>query len=54
MEAGLVDELRLVVAPVIQMRGRRLFEKGLPTRLTLIRHVVSLAGYLTLDYRLDG
>jgi dihydrofolate reductase len=54
LEAGLVDELRLVVAPVIQMRGRRLFEKGLPTRLTLTRHVVSLAGYLTLDYRLDG
>ncbi len=53
-EAGLVDELRLVVAPVIHMHGRKLFEKGLPTRLTLIRHVVSPAGYLTLDYRLDG
>jgi dihydrofolate reductase len=54
LEAGLVDELRLVVAPVIHMHGRKLFEKGRPTRLKLIRHVVSPAGYLTLDYRLDG
>lgn len=44
VEAGLVDELRLVVAPVIHMHGRKLFEKGLPTRLTLIRHVVSPGG----------
>jgi dihydrofolate reductase len=52
LEAGLVDELRLVVAPVIVMRGRKLFEKGLPTRLTLTRHVVSPAGYLMLDFHL--
>jgi dihydrofolate reductase len=44
LEARLVDELRLVVAPVIHMHGRKLFEKGLPTRLTLIRHVVSPGG----------
>jgi len=50
LEAGLVDELRLVVAPVIHMQGRKLFEKGLPGRLTLSRHVVTPAGYLTLDY----
>src|SRR5580692_2262314 len=50
LEAGLVDELRLVVAPVIHMQGRKLFEKCLPSRLTLNRHVVSPAGYLTLDY----
>jgi dihydrofolate reductase len=27
LEAGLVDELRLVVAPSIQMHGRKLFER---------------------------
>jgi hypothetical protein len=34
--------------------GRRLFEKGLPTRLTLTRHVASPAGYLMLDYEVRG
>jgi dihydrofolate reductase len=51
LEAGLVDELRLVIAPVIHLRGRKLFEKSVPTRLTLTRHSVSPAGYLMLDYR---
>jgi dihydrofolate reductase len=51
LEAGLVDELRLVIAPALHMQGRKLFEKGLPSRLALTRHVVSPAGYLTLDYR---
>jgi dihydrofolate reductase len=50
LEAGLVDELRLVIAPVLHMRGRKLFEKAVPSRLTLTRHEVSPAGYLTLDY----
>jgi dihydrofolate reductase len=54
LEAGLVDELRLVVAPVIHMHGRKLFERGLPTRLTLTRHEISPAGYLTLDYHVDN
>jgi dihydrofolate reductase len=54
LEAGLVDELRLVIAPVIHLRGRRLFETGVPSRLTLTRHVVSPAGYLTLDYHVGG
>jgi dihydrofolate reductase len=51
LEAGVVDELRLVIAPVIQMTGRKLFDKGLSTRLTLTREVASPAGYLTLDFR---
>jgi len=51
LEAGLVDQLKLVVAPTIQVRGRRLFERGLPTRLTLTREVTSAAGYLLLDYQ---
>jgi dihydrofolate reductase len=54
LEAGLVDELRLVVAPAIQVNGRRLFEKGLPKRLTLTRSVTSPAGYLMLDFRVGA
>jgi dihydrofolate reductase len=54
LAAGLVDELRLVVAPVLQLQGRRLFEEVPPTRLTLVRHVTSVAGYLLLDYRVEG
>ncbi len=50
LEVGLVDELRLVIAPTLTMHGRRLFDKGLPTRLTLTRHIVSPAGYLLLDF----
>jgi dihydrofolate reductase len=50
LEVGLVDELRLVIAPALQMHGRRLFEKGLPTRLTLTRQVQSPTGYLMLDF----
>ena len=51
---GLVDELRLVIAPALQMRGRRLFDKGLPARLTLTRQVASPAGYLMLDFQVGG
>jgi dihydrofolate reductase len=54
LELGLVDELRLVVAPALQMRGRKLFDKGLSRRLTLTRQVASPSGYLMLDFRLDG
>jgi dihydrofolate reductase len=54
LEAGLVDELRLVVAPALHMHGRKLFDQGLPRRLTLTRHVASPAGYLLLDFRVKG
>lgn len=54
LAAGLVDELRLVVAPVLHMRGRKLFDKGLATRLTLTREVRSAAGYLMLDYEVGN
>jgi dihydrofolate reductase len=50
-EAELVDELRLVIAPALNMHGRKLFEKGLPTRLTLTRQIASPAGYLMLDFQ---
>ncbi|HEY0389918.1 MAG TPA: dihydrofolate reductase family protein [Gaiellales bacterium] len=49
LAAGLVDRLRLVVAPALQFEGRRLFEGGAPIRLALDRSVTSPAGYLLLD-----
>jgi dihydrofolate reductase len=54
LEQGLVDELRLGVAPALQMDGRRLFDKGVSKRLTLTRHVISPTGYLLLDYKVDN
>jgi dihydrofolate reductase len=39
LQHGLVDELRLVIAPAVQIRGRKLFEDVPPTRLTLTRSV---------------
>jgi dihydrofolate reductase len=51
LEGGLVDEMRLVVAPALMMHGRRLFEGGLSKRLTLISNVTSPSGYLLLDFK---
>jgi dihydrofolate reductase len=51
LAAGVVDELRLAIAPVIAGSGRRLLD-GLPsTRLESIRSVLSPSGYLLVDYR---
>jgi dihydrofolate reductase len=50
LEAGLVDELRLVIAPAVEIEGRRLFERGVPARLTLERSVTSPTGSLLLTY----
>jgi len=51
LKAGVVDELRLVIAPTIAGVGRKLFD-GLPAiRLAPIRNVISPKGYLILDYR---
>lgn len=50
LEAGLVDELRLVIAPALQMHGRKLFAGGSSRRLSLTRNVVSPSGYLLLDF----
>jgi len=54
LEWGLVDELRLAVAPVLQMHGRKLFNGTLSRRLTLTRHVATPAGYLLLDFDVDN
>jgi len=54
LEQGLVDELRLVIAPALHMQGRKLFDSGLPRRLTLTRQITSPSGYLLLDFRVAG
>jgi dihydrofolate reductase len=51
LELGLIDELRLVVAPALQMNGRKLFDRGSPKRLTLTRTVTSPTGSLLLDFQ---
>ena len=54
LAAGVVDELKLVIAPVITGSGRRLLD-GLPaTRLESIRSTTSSTGYLLVDYRVTG
>ncbi len=53
LEAGLVDQLRLVVAPSIQMHGRKLFARGLPKRLLLTRTITSSTGYLLVDFQFE-
>jgi dihydrofolate reductase len=51
LAADVVDELRLVIAPRIVGRGRRLLD-GLPSiQLESIRSEISPIGYLLVDYR---
>ncbi len=50
LKAGLVDELRLVVAPAVSAQGRRLFDHAATGRLSLIRSAASRTGYLLVDY----
>jgi dihydrofolate reductase len=50
LEEGLIDELRLVIAPSVYLHGRKLFDKGLQKRLALTRSLVSPSGYLLVDY----
>jgi dihydrofolate reductase len=52
LEAGVVDELRLVVAPAVQVRGRKLFDSASPRQLSLTRSATSPSGCLLLDYEL--
>jgi dihydrofolate reductase len=54
LAAGVVDELRLVIAPVIAGNGRRVLD-GLPwIRLESIRSETSPSGHLLVDYRVIG
>jgi dihydrofolate reductase len=51
LAGGVVDELRLVIAPAIVGSGRRLLD-GVPAiRLEPIRSTTSPTGYLLVDYR---
>lgn len=51
LAAGVVDELRLVIAPTIAGHGRRLLDGLPPIRLEVIRSVASPTGHLLVDYR---
>lgn len=54
LAAGVVDELRLVIAPTIAGSGRRLLD-GLPViRLESIRSTISPTGSLLVDYGVIG
>ena len=49
--AGLMDELTLIIHPVVAGKGRRLFEDGTPTtRLELRSHQVTSKGNVVLIY----
>jgi dihydrofolate reductase len=54
LTAGIVDELKLVIAPTIAGAGRKLLDGLPPIRLAPIRGVISPTGYLILDYRVIG
>jgi dihydrofolate reductase len=51
LAAGVADELRLVIAPTIVGRGRRLLDGLPPIQLESIRSDISPTGYLLTDYR---
>jgi dihydrofolate reductase len=54
LAGGVVDELKLVIAPTIAGNGRKLLD-GLPAiRLESIKSATSPAGYLLVDYRVSG
>lgn len=49
--AGLMDELTLIIHPVVAGQGRRLFEAGTPTtRLALLRSQITSKGNAVLTY----
>ena len=55
LAAGLVDELRLVIAPVVVGNGRRLFpEGGAPAGLRLVRSKTTPGGLAVLVYEAAG
>jgi dihydrofolate reductase len=51
LSAGVVDELRLVIAPRIAGTGRRLLDGLPPIHFTPVRSATSPTGYLLLDYQ---
>ncbi|MEP6642479.1 MAG: dihydrofolate reductase family protein [Gaiellales bacterium] len=52
LRAGLVDELRLLVSPIVLGSGRRFFEDGSPPQVMELAEAVPLdTGVLALTYR---
>jgi dihydrofolate reductase len=54
LAGGVVDELRLVIAPRIAGSGRRLLDGLSSIQLEAIRSTLSPDGYLLVDYRVAG
>ncbi|MGH2849527.1 MAG: dihydrofolate reductase family protein, partial [Solirubrobacteraceae bacterium] len=54
LEASLVDEPRLGIAPAVQLHGRKLFDRASASRLSLVRSITSPGGYLLVDYQVSG
>lgn len=54
LAAGVVDELRLVIAPRIAGRGRRLLDGLPPIGLETIQHDTSPTGYLLVGYQVEA
>jgi dihydrofolate reductase len=54
LAAGVVDELRLVVSPMVAGSGRRLLDRLPAMRLESIRSSTSPTGYQLLDYRVSS
>ncbi|GAA2728664.1 dihydrofolate reductase family protein [Actinocorallia aurantiaca] len=55
LSAGLVDTLRLVVAPVVLRTGRRLLTgENAPSGLRLLHHEATPNGLLLLEYEVTG
>jgi dihydrofolate reductase len=54
LNESLVDELRLAIAPTVQMQGRRLFDHGSPKRLSLTRSITSPTGCVLLDFEVTN
>jgi len=48
---GLIDEVRLVIAPTVVLHGRKLFEGTAHRRFEILRNETSPAGYLLVDLR---
>ncbi len=54
LAAGVVDELRLVIAPAIAGSGRRLLDGLPPLRFDVIQSATTPGGYLLVCYRVAG
>jgi dihydrofolate reductase len=55
LEAGVLDELTLMISPVVLGQGKRLFGDGTPPRtLKMTEHVVSAGGNIVATYQPSG